>query len=110
MSPLKIEILDPATKEPRSFGMLYPGDIPGSFPDYPPKGPLQVVLFECEADDRSSVIYRSQEGAYGSIKNLHVPGVEEIARVPIGQIFDLRLRTGEKRQEVTVRFTQIEKR
>jgi hypothetical protein len=112
MSPLKIEIIDPVTEAVRTLGELYPGDAPGSFSHFPPDGSRQIILFQCEADDSSSVIYKSEgriDIEYGSLREEHSIGIEEIARISSGESFDLPIKTGNLKQEITVRFSHVER-
>lgn len=115
MSPLKIEILDPVTRAVRSHATKQPGESMGMFVNCTDEGVKQNILFECGADDSSSVVCITRDDVYvkqGTLMDVPPASAEKMMRLSAGKSFELdaSLVLGRFEHEVALRFSHIERR
>lgn len=113
MSPLKIEVYNAERNKWIKAGVVEPGDSPGSISQNKPDGSREVYLFQCEPDDRSSVVYRSEGGidiATPQIREVDTTGLVEVARLKDGQSHTISVKTDVSEVRRVIRFTHEERR
>ena len=112
MSPLNIEVFNAEKQNWVKAGELRPGDPPGSISQNKPDGSREIYLFQCEPDDKSSVIYRSEGGVDIESPQTRVvgtTGLEVVARLTDGQSHTISVKTDVSDAIRVVRFTHQER-
>lgn len=113
MSPLNVEVYNAQRNEWIRAGEVKPGDPPGSISQNKPDGSREVYLFQCEPDDKSSVIYRSEAGidvANPQIRVIDSVGLEEVARLTEAESHTISVKTDVSDARRVIRFTHQEAR
>ena len=90
-------------------GKLNPGDRPGSISNNNPDVSRDIYLFECEADNGKSVIYKSSVGIDAEVENLrltNVQGLEVIKELSKDSpILEMKIKTDRSQSYRDVKFT-----
>lgn len=110
MSPLNIEVYNPAREKWAKVGERRPNEPLGSISQNKPDGTREVYLFGCNPDDKESIILKSKAGvdiADPSIRIVDTAGFEEISRLKDGESHTLSVKTDVSDTRRIVRFTHV---
>ncbi len=108
MSPLNIEVYNPAREKWVKVGERRPNEPLGYISQNKPDGIREIYLFGCNPDNVESVILKSKSGldiADPSISIVDTAGFEEIARLKDGESHTLSIKTDVSDTRRMVRFT-----
>ena len=106
MSPLSVEVLN-ESGDWTLLRELKPGNPPGSLSDMKEDGSRTVIVFQCQQDDRSSVIYEATEGAdlsNSAERLIAYSEARDVALLRNGESHTLTVRANSS-AEKTLRFT-----